>query len=129
MRDIDLIAGLITEDPDYSADSNTVLLEWFWNKNRQAQDPVSQRLSMLIDKRQVKDYVNAMGVPADQALQQAMEGLVQEYQKFKRNYRLSDDQKALAAFEEYKKTKRLPEYLSRDPAELDQIGGSDFRPG
>jgi hypothetical protein len=122
------IASLITEDPDVSADRETILLEWGDNRESQFQHPVEQQLEPLIDRQTVDQLTARGGMPQDQAIQRAMDDLMMEFQAFQRHSKLPTE-KAIAAFTHYKRHKELPPDMVRDSAELDRMGGRDFRPG
>jgi len=123
MNKINTIAKLITEDPDVSADRDTILLEW--GNTPQFENPLEQKFVNLLDAPDIEKL--AKFFPRDQAIRRAMDDLMMEFEAFKRHTKMREAD-AVKAFEYYKKNKSLPQHMVRDSAELDRIGGRDFRP-
>lgn len=129
-RDIDIIAGLITEDPNHSAGRDRVMFEWFWKGiDSYFKDPLEKMLAPLIDKEHVKRFASARGVSWEVALRESMDGLKSEFQSFVRNFKITDPRQGMRVFSHWKQTGSMPKgFGDRDVSDLDARGG-EYNPG
>ncbi len=115
-QNVELVAAMLTDDPDVLVNDDVVLNEYF---NRKPTGNFIQRqLAPLLDKNQI----------AKIGFEQAMADLEQEFQAFVRyqpSIKAAGTNAAIAAFVQYKRTKRLP--TAKNPADMDKLGGKDWR--
>lgn len=104
----DLVAELITGDPDQIVNDDKVLTEWFWRGlDAYFTDPTDKQLAQLLDRDYVKRLASAYRLDWNGATQKAMQDLKAEFANFQRSYRLTDAE-ALTAFKHYKTQRRMP---------------------
>lgn len=111
-QQIQAVASMLTDDPDVLVNED-VVNEW-WGKGPQL-SPLQQKLATASSLKDPKQL-------------QQLEQEFQQFIQYRPSLKAQGEDAAVKAFVHYKKTGDMPSRAGV-PKNMDELGGSDFRPG